>query len=224
MLKVDNDWREFLEIEIEKPYFKALKATLVREYSEHTVFPPKHLIFNAFEQTPLHSIKVVILGQDPYHEFGQAMGMAFSVPKGVKIPPSLVNIYKEIENEYGIKMDRSNGDLTRWAKQGVFLLNTTLTVREGQANSHKDIGWQTFSDDVVREISKQEQPIVFMLWGSFAKSKKEIIEKENDNHLILESVHPSPLSVNRGFFGCGHFKKANEFLERSGVKGVNWVD
>lgn len=224
MLKVDNDWREFLEIEIEKPYFKQLKETLVREHSMFTVFPPKHLIFNAFEQTPLHSIKVVILGQDPYHEFGQAMGMAFSVPKGVKIPPSLVNIYKEIENEYGVKMDRSNGDLTRWAKQGVFLLNTTLTVREGQANSHKDIGWQTFSNNVVREISKQEQPIVFMLWGSFAKSKKKIIEKENDNHLILESVHPSPLSVNRGFFGCGHFKRANEFLERNGVKGVNWVD
>lgn len=224
MLKVDNDWREFLEIEIEKPYFKQLKETLVREYSEHTVFPPKHLIFNAFEQTPLHSIKVVILGQDPYHEFGQAMGMAFSVPKGVKIPPSLVNIYKEIENEYGVKMDRSNGDLTRWAKQGVFLLNTTLTVREGQANSHKDIGWQTFSNNVVREISKQNQPIVFMLWGSFAKSKKEIIEKENGNHLILESVHPSPLSANRGFFGCGHFKRANEFLERNGVKGVNWID
>lgn len=224
MLKVDNDWREFLEIEIEKPYFKQLKETLKFEYSTYTVFPPKHLIFNAFEQTPLHSIKVVILGQDPYHEFGQAMGMAFSVPKGVKIPPSLVNIYKEIENEYDIKMDRSNGDLTRWAKQGVFLLNTTLTVREGQANSHKDIGWQTFSDDVVREISKQEQPIVFMLWGSFAKSKKEIIEKENGNHLILESVHPSPLSANRGFFGCGHFAKANEFLERNGVKGVNWVD
>ena len=224
MLKVDNDWREFLEIEIEKPYFKALKAALVREYNEHTVFPPKHLIFNAFEKTPLHSIKVVILGQDPYHEFGQAMGMAFSVPKGVKIPPSLVNIYKEIENEYGVKMDRSNGDLTRWAKQGVFLLNTTLTVREGQANSHKDIGWQTFSDDVIREISKQEQPIVFMLWGNSAKSKKEIIERENGNHLILESVHPSPLSANRGFFGCRHFAKANDFLERNGVKGVNWVD
>ena len=224
MLKVDNDWRKFLEIEIEKPYFKQLKETLKFEYSTYTVFPPKHLILNAFEQTPLHSIKVVILGQDPYHEFGQAMGMAFSVTKGVKIPPSLVNIYKEIENEYGVKMDRSNGDLTRWAKQGVFLLNTTLTVREGQANSHKDIGWQTFSDDVIKEISKQNQPIVFMLWGNFAKSKKEIIEKENSNHLILESVHPSPLSVNRGFFGCGHFKKANEFLERSGVKGVNWVD
>ncbi len=215
----ENDWRPFFVEECHKPYFTELNKKIGAEYQRGTVYPPVDLVFNAFRQTPYGEVKVVIIGQDPYHEPGQAMGMSFSVPKGVEIPPSLVNIYKELEDDLGI-LPAQSGDLSAWAKQGVLLLNATLTVRRGAANSHSTFGWQTFTDAVISYVDRKEKPVVYLLWGSFAQSKKALLH--NTGHLILTAPHPSPLSAYRGFFGCGHFSKANAFLKEHGVKPIDW--
>ena len=213
------DWNSFIKEESAKNYFQLLKKNL--EYEKgYNVYPPAESIFSAYKLTPFDSVKVVIVGQDPYHEAGQANGLAFSVAKGVKVPPSLRNIYKEIENDLGIKEPANNGDLTYWARQGVFLINATLTVREGWANSHKDFGWGIFTDKTIKKLNEDDSPKVFILWGNFAKSKKKFIT--NSAHLVLEAAHPSPLSANRGFFGCAHFSKANNFLEDKGRQGIDW--
>ena len=205
--------------EFQKPYFVQLKAFLVEQYATKKVFPPKKLILNAFDLTAYDDVNVVILGQDPYINDGQAMGLSFSVPDGVRPPPSLQNIFKEIKQEYGTDSIIKNGDLTPWAHQGVLLLNATLTVEAYKSNSHSNVGWATFTDQVVRYLNKRERPMVFMLWGNFAISKKRLIT--NPNHLVLTAAHPSPLSAFHGFFGCGHFKKANEFLENFNQE-VKW--
>jgi uracil-DNA glycosylase len=224
---LDEAWKSLFSEEIQKDYFVALFHFLEKEYAdscvennlfsaqESSVFPPKQLVFNAFNVCPLQKIKVVILGQDPYHERGQAHGLAFSVPEGVKIPPSLRNIYKEIQQDLGI-IAPSSGNLERWAKQGVLLLNATLTVREGQAGSHQGKGWETFTDAVIRLISERADRVVFMLWGAYAQQKKSLIDASK--HLILTTSHPSPLSAHRGFLGCKHFSKANDFLQ----KKIDW--
>ena len=209
---IQNGWKTFFDEQKSQEYYKKLAVFVDNEYSQATVFPPKENIFKAFELTDINDIKLVIIGQDPYHEKGQAMGLAFSVPKGVRMPPSLCNIYKEIEMEYNYKMPL-NGDLTSWANEGIFLLNNVLTVREHEANSHKGYGWEIFTDNVIKYIDKQDRPICYMLWGNFARSKKSIIS--NPKALILESAHPSPLSASRGFFGCNHFKKYNAFLKEN---------
>ena len=209
---IQNGWKTFFDEQKSQEYYKKLAVFVDNEYSQATVFPPKENIFKAFELTDINDIKLVIIGQDPYHEKGQAMGLAFSVPKGVRMPPSLCNIYKEIEMEYNYKMPLS-GDLTSWANEGIFLLNNVLTVREHEANSHKGYGWEIFTDNVIKYIDKQDRPICYMLWGNFARSKKSIIS--NHKALILESAHPSPLSASRGFFGCNHFKKYNAFLKEN---------
>lgn len=207
---VNNGWRYFFEEQKSLPYYEELMSFVLTEYSNNTVYPPMENVYKAFELTDIDDIKLVIIGQDPYHEENQAMGLAFSVPKGVKLPPSLLNIYKEIASEFNCKMP-SNGDLTNWAENGIFLLNNVLTVREGMANSHKNHGWETFTDNAISYIDKIDRPICYMLWGNFARSKKNLIN--NPKALILEAAHPSPLSASRGFFGCGHFKKYHEFLE-----------
>lgn len=189
------------------------------EYANKTIYPPQDEIFNAFKLTQLSDIKVVILGQDPYHEENQAHGLAFSTPDGNPIPRSLSNIFKEINSEYGYEIP-SSGCLEKWAKQGVFLLNTVLTVEKSNANSHSKCGWQNFTDNVIKEINKQNQPIVFMLWGKQAEKKKELLN--NPNHTVLVTSHPSPFSARRGFMGCNHFKKANEFLKENNVDEINW--
>jgi len=219
MVHLGNDWDGLLKNEFEKPYYLSIRQFLKSEYSTRTIFPPMHDIFNALKFTPFENTKVVILGQDPYHEPGQAHGLSFSVKRGVKIPPSLVNIYKELNTDIGMEIP-SHGDLTSWARQGVLLLNATLTVRQGQANSHQKIGWATFTDSVIKLLNESERPIVFLLWGSNARSKKAYIT--NRHHLILESVHPSPLSAFGGFFGCKHFSKANEFLKSTGQEPIDW--
>ncbi len=207
---VNNGWRDFFEEQKSLPYYEELMSFVLTEYSNNTVYPPMENVYKAFELTDIDDIKLVIIGQDPYHEENQAMGLAFSVPKGVKLPPSLLNIYKEIASEFNCKMP-SIGDLTNWAENGIFLLNNVLTVREGMANSHKNHGWETFTDNAISYIDKIDRPICYMLWGNFARSKKNLIN--NPKALILEAAHPSPLSASRGFFGCGHFKKYHEFLE-----------
>lgn len=217
--KVNNDWDEFLEKEHERLYYQKLDVFIEKEYSEKTIYPPQQDIFNAFKYTPLSEVKIVLLGQDPYHEPGQAHGLAFSTPEGNPIPRSLSNIFKEIREEYGYEIP-DNGCLEKWAKQGVFLLNTVLTVEESNANSHNKCGWQTFTDNVIKYLNKQDQPIVFMLWGKQAEKKKELLN--NPNHLVLITSHPSPFSARRGFFGCNHFKKANEFLKENNMKEINW--
>ena len=214
-----NDWSDFFKKECTKPYFRELNKRVGAEYASHTVYPPVEKVFNAFEHTPYGAIKVVIIGQDPYHEPGQAMGMCFSVPDGIEIPPSLVNIYKEIHDDLGSAIPDS-GDLSRWADQGVLLLNATLTVRRAAANSHAAFGWQTFTDAVISYVNKKDEPVVYMLWGSYARSKTKLLD--NPKHLILEAPHPSPLSAYRGFFGCRHFSKANEFLRQNGVEEIIW--
>ncbi|MBQ8163184.1 MAG: uracil-DNA glycosylase [Clostridia bacterium] len=219
MVHLENDWDIILDGEFEKDYYKSIRAVLKREYFSRTVFPPMHDIFNALKYTPYSETKVVILGQDPYHEVGQAHGLSFSVKKGIRIPPSLVNIYKELNDDIGMSIP-NHGELTSWAKQGVLLLNATLTVREGQANSHSQIGWATFTDEVIKKLDKNDNPIVFILWGANARSKKKYIT--NKNHLVLESAHPSPLSAHNGFFGSKPFSKANSFLESHGVTPINW--
>ena len=219
MVHLENDWDIILDGEFEKDYYKSIRAVLKREYFSRTVFPPMHDIFNALKYTPYSETKVVILGQDPYHEVGQAHRLSFSVKKGIRIPPSLVNIYKELNDDIGMSIP-NHGELTSWAKQGVLLLNATLTVREGQANSHSQIGWATFTDEVIKKLDKNDNPIVFILWGANARSKKKYIT--NKNHLVLESAHPSPLSAHNGFFGSKPFSKANSFLESHGVTPINW--
>lgn len=219
MEKITKEWDEVLSEEFSSSTYSSLRQFLKTEYSKFTVYPSMYDIFNGLKLTPFKDIKVVILGQDPYHEEGQAMGLAFSVPKGVKKPPSLVNIFKEIETETGDVMPES-GDLTGLAKQGVLMLNTCLTVRAHMANSHKGKGWEEFTDGVIKKISKGKENVVFLLWGSNARSKKQIIDQTK--HLVLECAHPSPLSAYNGFFGCGHFIKANQFLIKHGILPINW--
>lgn len=210
MVNIGNDWDAILAEEFKKEYYLKLREFLKQEYFSRTIYPDMHDIFNALKYTAYSDVKVVILGQDPYHEPGQAHGLAFSVQKGVRIPPSLVNIYKELNSDIGFQIP-SHGCLTQWAQRGVLLLNTVLTVRRGEANSHKAKGWERFTDAVISKLNEREQGIVFILWGSNAKSKKCLIT--NPNHHIIESVHPSPLSAHRGFFGGKYFSKANAFLD-----------
>ena len=214
---IGNDWDLVLKDEYEKEYFKNIMKFIDSEYKTKTIYPPRDDIFNAFKLTPLKKVKVVILGQDPYHEAGQAHGLCFSTPEGRPIPRSLKNIFKEIQNEYGYPIPES-GCLEPWAHEGVFLLNTVLTVREGEANSHSDCGWQIFTDKVIEILNEQTQPIVFLLWGKQAEKKKELLD--NPNHLVLITSHPSPFSARRGFLGCNHFKIANEFLKSENE--INW--
>ena len=219
MAAIQNDWLDALKEEFRQPYYKKLFQTVNEVYRTRQIFPPADDIFNAFHLTPLHEVKVVILGQDPYHGEGQAHGLCFSVRPGVDIPPSLVNIYQELHDDLGCTIP-NHGCLTKWAKQGVLLLNTVLTVRAHQANSHKGIGWEEFTDAAIRKLNEQDRPIVFMLWGRPAQAKKSMLH--NPKHLILEAPHPSPLSAYRGFFGSRPFSQANRFLEAQGVEPVDW--
>lgn len=219
MAAISNDWLQPLQKEFKKPYYRKLYDTVKREYSTYQVFPPADDIFNAFHLTPLSEVKVVILGQDPYHNVNQAHGLCFSVQPTVEIPPSLENIYKELHDDLGCKIP-NNGYLIKWAKQGVLLLNTVLTVRAHQANSHQNIGWEQFTDAVIEILDQQDRPMVFLLWGKPAQRKKAMLH--NPNHLILEAPHPSPLSAYRGFFGCRHFSKTNQFLEEHGLTPIDW--
>ncbi|MBQ8197398.1 MAG: uracil-DNA glycosylase [Clostridia bacterium] len=221
MVKITEEWDSILQEEFSSPTYKSLREFLKTEYFTQTVYPPMNDIFNSMKKTAFNDIKVVILGQDPYHEEGQAMGLSFSVPKGVQKPPSLVNIYKEISAETGEEMP-THGDLTRWAEQGVLLLNTCLTVRAHNANSHKGKGWEEFTDGIIKKISNLRKGVVFILWGSNARSKKALIDQTK--HLVLESAHPSPLSAYNGFFGNGHFNKANQYLITHGTLPVIWSD
>ena len=214
-----GDWEEALRGEFQKPYYKDLYRFVKEEYATHVVYPPSDKIFNAFTHTPLHEVKVVILGQDPYHEPGQAEGLCFSVPEGVEIPPPLRNIYQEIRDDLGIEPPAS-GSLLRWADQGVFLLNTLLTVRAHAAFSHQGRGWEQFTDAVIRVINEEDRPIVFLLWGRPAQSKSAMLT--NARHLVLKAPHPSPLSAYRGFFGCRHFSRCNSFLEERGITPIAW--
>ncbi|MEM6396306.1 MAG: uracil-DNA glycosylase [Bacteroidota bacterium] len=220
-VKIHPSWKAALKEEFKQPYFQALTQFIKSEKATgKAVYPPGSLIFNAYDTTPLEKVKVVILGQDPYHNPGQAMGLSFSVPRGVTIPPSLRNIYKEINTSLDLAVPR-HGDLTNWAQQGVFLLNAMLTVVKNKPLSHAKSGWQNFTDATIRAISREREGVVFMLWGSFARKKKVLIDEEK--HLILESAHPSPLSASRGFFGNEHFKKANEYLAEQGQEKIDWT-
>jgi uracil-DNA glycosylase len=216
---IENEWLEYLKPEFSKPYYRELYNFVKEEYSTREIFPPSDKIFSALEHTSVKDVKVVIIGQDPYHEPGQAHGMSFSVLPGVKTPPSLQNMYKELNTELGCYIP-NNGYLVKWADQGVLLLNAVLTVRSGAANSHKGKGWEQFTDAVIRAVNAQDRPVVYLLWGSNARAKKTLIN--NPKHLVLETVHPSPLSAYNGFFGCGHFKKANEFLKENGLTPIDW--
>ncbi len=218
-VRIEPSWKEVLADEFEKPYFSLLTSFVRKEYQTKQIFPPASLIFNAFNLCPFDKVKVVIIGQDPYHEVGQAHGLCFSVNDGVKFPPSLVNIFKEIERDYGKPMPQS-GNLVRWANQGVFLLNATLTVCQGAAGSHQNKGWEEFTDRVIKEISERKKHVVFLLWGSYAQRKGLVIDEKK--HLVLKAVHPSPLSAYRGFIGCGHFRKANEYLTQHGETPIEW--
>lgn len=219
MEKITKEWDQLLKEEFSSKEYKELREFLKVEYSTKTIYPSMYDIFNSMKYTSFEDLKVVLLGQDPYHNEGQAMGLSFSVPDGEKIPPSLVNMYKELQAETGIK-PKNTGNLIGWAKQGVLLLNTVLTVRAHQANSHKGMGWEFFTDAIIEKISKHKEHVVFLLWGSNARSKKALIDK--DKHLILECAHPSPLSAYNGFFGCGHFVKTNEYLIKHGQKPIDW--
>lgn len=212
-------WQQALAGEFKKPYYGKLYKTIIQEYSSGVIYPASEDVFNAFEFTPLDRVKVVILGQDPYHGDGQAHGLCFSVKPEVEIPPSLVNIYKELNEDLGCYIP-DNGYLEKWARQGVMLLNTVLTVRAHQANSHRGIGWEEFTDAAIRVLSEQDRPMVFLLWGRPAQMKKSLLH--NPKHLILEAPHPSPLSAYRGFFGCKHFSQANDFLVKNGLEPIDW--
>lgn len=218
-VKIEDSWKEVLHDEFNKPYFIQLTEFVKSEYQQHTIFPPGKEIFNAFDLCPFENVKVVIIGQDPYHGPGQAHGLCFSVREGVDFPPSLRNIFKEINGDMGTPIPR-NGDLTRWAEQGVFLLNATLTVRAHTAGSHQKKGWETFTDAVIQKISDQKEHVVFLLWGAYAQQKAMMIDKSR--HMVLESVHPSPLSASRGFFGNHHFSRANQFLQSQGLAPIIW--
>ena len=219
MTNLGNDWDLLLKEETEQPYMEELRAFLREEYRRYNIYPPKGDMFRALKLTPYADVKVVIIGQDPYHGAGQAMGMSFSVRDGVRIPPSLQNIYKEIEDTTGRKQPAS-GDLTRWAEQGVLLLNAVLTVRAGQAGSHRGHGWERFTDSIISLLDKREKPIVFLLWGADARRKRELIH--NPAHTVLTAAHPSPFSAYNGFCGCDHFNKANAALEASGQTPILW--
>lgn len=218
-VKIEPSWKEALKDEFGKDYFGKLTDFVKTEYSSKQIFPAGSQIFNAFDQCPFDKVKVVIIGQDPYHGPGQAHGLCFSVNDGVPFPPSLLNIFKEIERDLGIPYPQS-GNLTRWAQQGVLLLNATLTVEAHKAGSHQGKGWETFTDAAIRKLATEKQNIVFMLWGSYAQQKGAMID--GSKHLVLKSVHPSPLSAYRGFIGCGHFSQANQFLEAKGLDKINW--
>lgn len=219
MAGINGDWYEALKGEFGKDYYKQLFQTVKNEYNTRLVFPPANDIFNAFHLTPLKEVKVVILGQDPYHNHGQAHGLCFSVQKGVSVPPSLVNIYQELHDDLGCAIP-NHGCLTKWAEQGVLMLNTVLTVRAHQANSHQGIGWEEFTDAAIRVLNAQDRPIVYILWGSPAQRKARMLD--NPRHLILKSPHPSPFSASRGFFGSRPFSKTNAFLEAHGLKPIDW--
>jgi uracil-DNA glycosylase len=218
-VKIEQSWKEALQSEFDKPYFAELVAFVRNEYASKKIFPPAPLIFNAFDQCPLDEVKVVILGQDPYHGPGQAHGLCFSVNDGIDFPPSLVNIFKEIQRDLRIPFPDS-GNLNRWAKQGVLLLNATLTVEAHQAGSHQGKGWEVFTDAVIKILSEKKENLVFMLWGSYAQQKGAYIN--HTKHLVLRSVHPSPLSAYRGFLGCGHFSEANEYLKSKERLPIEW--
>lgn len=219
MVKFNNEWDELLEDEFKKDYYLKLREFLKTEYATKRIYPNMYDIFNAMKYTSYSDVKAVILGQDPYHGAGQAHGLCFSVQKGIEPPPSLKNIFQEIYNDLSIPAP-DHGTLIKWAEQGVLLLNTVLTVREGQPNSHKGKGWEQFTDHIISLLNQREEPIVFLLWGGNARSKKSLIT--NPKHLILETVHPSPLSAYGGFFGCKHFSKTNEFLRNNGMKEIDW--
>lgn len=219
-VQIEESWKAVLAEEFRQPYFAAIKSFLVQEkQAGKTIYPPGPLIFNAFNHTPFDQVKVVILGQDPYHNPGEAMGLCFSVPKGKKVPPSLVNIYKEIHRDLGLPIP-SHGDLTAWTGQGVLLLNAMLTVEANQPASHQKIGWQTFTDAVIRHISEQKTGVVFLLWGKFAQGKQSLIDTQK--HYVLSAAHPSPLAGN-AFQGCGHFSRTNELLQQQGKTPVQWT-
>jgi len=218
-VRIETSWKQRLEEEFEKPYFGELIRFVRQEYASHTVFPPGKLIFNAFDHCPFDQVKVVILGQDPYHGPGQAHGLCFSVPDGVPFPPSLQNIFTEIDKDLGVPVPAS-GNLERWANQGVFLLNATLTVRAHQAGSHQNKGWERFTDSVIHLLAENREHLVFMLWGSYAQQKGRFIDASR--HLVLQSVHPSPLSAYRGFFGNRHFSQANAYLATHGLEPIHW--
>ena len=219
MMHIGNEWDALLADEIKKDYYLRLREFLKQEYSTRRIYPPMNDIFNALRRTSYSDVKAVILGQDPYHGAGQAHGMCFSVKKGTPPPPSLQNIFKELKSDLGIDPP-NHGELTAWADSGVLLLNTVLTVREGQANSHKGMGWEQFTDRIIELLNQREKPMVFLLWGGNARSKARLIT--NPNHLVLQCAHPSPLSAYNGFFGCRHFSKTNEFLEQHGIAPINW--
>ncbi len=219
MVNIGNKWDEILKGEFEKDYYKRIREFLKKEYSTYKIYPEMNDIFNSLKYADYDDIKVVVIGQDPYHEEGQAHGLSFSVRPGIDIPPSLLNIYKELQEDLGCYIP-NNGYLEKWAKQGVLLLNNVLTVRAHQANSHKTCGWETFTDDVIIELNKREKPIIFLFWGSCAKAKEALIT--NKNHYILKAPHPSPLSAYRGFFGCKHFSKTNEILTQNGETPIDW--
>ncbi|WEK34751.1 MAG: uracil-DNA glycosylase [Candidatus Pseudobacter hemicellulosilyticus] len=221
-VKIDPTWKEVLKGEFEKPYFAEIATHLRTEkMTGQTIYPPGPQIFNAFNLTPFDHVKVVILGQDPYHGKGQAHGLCFSVADGVKPPPSLVNIFKELHNDVGITIP-SHGNLTRWAQQGVLMLNASLTVRAGEPMSHAKIGWATFTNSVIKKVSDLKENVVFILWGKFAQEKQELID-ETRHHLVLKAAHPSPYSADAGFFGCRHFSKANNFLANNGIDPIDWA-
>ncbi|WP_049691035.1 uracil-DNA glycosylase [Anaerococcus jeddahensis] len=218
-VQIGNDWDEILKEEWKKDYYLNLRKNLIHEYKNHTIYPSMYDIFNALKKVPYKDVKVVILGQDPYHGQGQAHGFSFSVQKGVKTPPSLLNIYKELHDDLGLYIP-NNGNLIKWADQGVLLLNSTLTVRSHQANSHKDIGWSFLTDNIIKLLNEREKPIVFLLWGKFAQSKESLIT--NKRHLIIKSAHPSPFAAHRGFFGSKPFSKTNDFLIKNKMSPIDW--
>ena len=220
-VRIEDSWKKILEPEFRKPYFRQITEHIKTEKLQgKVIYPPGPMIFNAFEKTPVDKVKVVIIGQDPYHGKGQAMGLSFSVPPGIPSPPSLVNIFKELQNDVGAPVPY-HGDLSKWALQGVMLLNTSLTVRAGEPMSHSKIGWHIFTDAVISRISEVKKNVVFLLWGKFAQEKMELVDK--NKHLILKSVHPSPLSANNGFFGNRHFSKTNTFLMQKGLDPIDWA-
>lgn len=217
---IEEGWKKILWEEFQSPYFSELKEFLVEETASHTIYPPGKLIFNAFQHTPFDRVKVVILGQDPYHGAGQAHGLCFSVPPGIKAPPSLVNIFKELQADLGIAIP-AHGNLESWADQGVLLVNATLTVRAGEAGSHQKRGWETFTNAVIEKISREKTNVVFLLWGRYAQAKESLVDGEK--HLVMKAAHPSPFSAYNGFFGCKHFSKANSFLEQKGIEPLSWT-
>ena len=218
-VKIDASWKKVLQDEFEKPYFAQLTNFVRDEYKTKKIFPPGNMIFSAFDHCPFDKVKVVIIGQDPYHNDGQAHGLCFSVNTGVDFPPSLINIFKEIERDLGKPMPTS-GNLERWADQGVLLLNATLTVQAHSAGSHQGRGWETFTDAVIRKVAQEKEHVVFMLWGNYAQQKGAVVDGQK--HLVLKSVHPSPLSAYRGFIGCGHFSAANNYLIEKGLSPIHW--